>query len=459
LVVTGLDTLNGVVNSEYSSLHSHKQYKKIFTSLSFIAFWISVISIVIVGLSILLKFPLINILFPGFDDYKKLTAVNLFSIILYIIFFKSISGFLITTSNSLKSFYIPAIIPVFLSVSIFAFSFLKSDDLIRNLAYGNLAGNIIIFIFLGLSFYKYREYFSFPSFKMDDVSKKIIFGCAATFLLVFSNQLFILSRNFFASYFDNGDLSSLNYATQITRLINLVIFLTVFNLSVNKFSSNYALTKIVFSRDFLIKLLFGISFIVLPIIVFFLSFSNEIISLVYKRGNITTTDINKIVPPFFWETLAILPYIFHTIITTLFLAFKKYKQLTKVGVLAFILGILFTYIFSSVWGYVGISMAQFATSLFYAITLTYSSQYLIGRIRKEIYDFVLIFSFGILIYFVFIFTKNIFVIDFNQGALIFKIVYLIISLILIYAVFLLLAFIFKIKFLTELINKIKLKKS
>jgi len=194
LVVTGLDTLNGVVNSEYSSLHSHKQYKKIFTSLSFIAFWISVISIVIVGLSILLKFPLINILFPGFDDYKKLTAVNLFSIILYIIFFKSISGFLITTSNSLKSFYIPAIIPVFLSVSIFAFSFLKSDDLIRNLAYGNLAGNIIIFIFLGLSFYKYREYFSFPSFKMDDVSKKIIFGCAATFLpLILITEIYPVS--------------------------------------------------------------------------------------------------------------------------------------------------------------------------------------------------------------------------------------------------------------------------
>jgi putative peptidoglycan lipid II flippase len=257
----------------------------------------------------------------------------------------------------------------------------------------------------------------FSGFKLefDDETKKIIKGSASIIVLVFVNQLYLFSKNYFASFFGDGSLSALSYASSISSVISGLIFFSVFNALISELSSGFAKDirlkiKKIFTNTFL-----NLIFLIVPIIVVLVVFRTEILSLVYLRGNFDIEGIRKTETPFVWETLSMFTHILFTIPAALYLAKKKYLLLTKIGVFVYIFGILSNYIFSLLVGYWGISASNFVVTGLHGVLLIVYSRKFIGKCGEYGYRIFLLIISGfisyVLLFFWRMFMKQLFAID------------------------------------------------
>jgi putative peptidoglycan lipid II flippase len=210
--------------------------------------------------------------------------------------------------------------------------------------------------------------------KFDDLTIKIIKSCGSITVLVLFNQLFLSSRMFFASYYGEGAISSLNYSSAITTFITALAFNSVFSVLLSNLSS----LDFEKDREEIKKLYLGtievILFIFIPFASLFIIFDIEIIKIFYFRGNFDADGILKVSYPFFWDSLSILSWILYIIPTAFFLAIKKYRILSIYGSITYLTGVLLNYFFSDLLGYYGVAAASFLTTSLYGIFLLYQSK-------------------------------------------------------------------------------------
>ena len=222
----------------------------------------------------------------------------------------------------------------------------------------------------------------FKKIKIDEVTLKVLKGSLSILVLVICNQLYLFSKNYFASYFGEGAISSLHYSGTITSVIVSIIFATFFTVLISDLSSLFSNDQIVKARELFLNTLSILIFAVIPVIVFFIVYSEELLSLVYLRGNFNKAGIEMTLKPFFWDALSLLTFILYIIPTTLYLAKKEYILLTKIGSIVYLSGILFNYLLTAYFGYYAISMAAFLTTGIYGILLLFYSRKIIGRLGK-----------------------------------------------------------------------------
>ncbi|MCU0372994.1 MAG: hypothetical protein MUE56_07095 [Ignavibacteria bacterium] len=453
IVLTGFNTLNGVVNSHYSGLYAKKDFEKIRESFSNLFGFLFIIAIIVIVLILILNERVVKLLLPGFSDQKHLVTVTFSLIIFPIFFFKSFAVFFSTVLNSYKVFVFPTLMQLLLPLIVLVSVFIPyyRNELIYNLSYSNLIGNIItaliIFLFLLIKVGKVK--FSLPKF--DDITVTILKGCGVTFLLVISQQFFILSKNFFASFLEDGAISSLYYAGFVTGIISMIIFTSSFNLLLNHLSDLKATEYRARTKNFFMTTVLTIFSVVVPVVIIFLLLNEEIIRIVYMRGNFNTEDVAKTIVPFIWESLSLLNYILYISFTALYLASKKYKALSLIGVPMFLLGILGNFVLSKLFGYFGISISNFIVTLLYALLLIWFSRSFIGSMKKFAVTIIkMLFVSGIVMLIFYIFKESLHL-SVNIGAQLYSdLLNTIIYSVLVFSVFNILSYYFRVFYLNSI---------
>lgn len=398
VILAGLETLRGVINSEYSSLNSKDQthlvwqsFKNIFTLIFFGA-------VILQGIIFLFRSHIVRILLPGFTFVKYEKALDIATIIFPIFFLKSLIPLFSSLFNSFKKFYFPmitsAIVTIFVIISFFLPYYNK--QLIYNLSWGNLTGNVFYCFVLIIGIYKIGGRLKLSRIRMDPITKNVIINCATTFILMFCNQLYLTSRNFFASYFEGGSISSLNYAGTVSNVIYAIIFASVFSALLSNLSTLATVEKREKIKGLFMKTFTMLIFLSIPLVIFFIVYSTEILTLIYKRGNFTISDIQRTQKPYYWEILSIITFILYIVPTALYLAKKKYVMLTMIGSISYLLGILLNYLLSSIYGYYGISMSGFITGGLHGITLLYFARIFFGRYYYYLKKLLVMFLCGLM---------------------------------------------------------------
>ena len=401
MVIVGLDSIRGVLNSEYSSIYSKNEKHLIINSISNllkIVFWISLF---LVSLMLLLRTSLIDALLPGFTEPKKILSYQVAFFIFPIFLFKSLSSIAQSVFNSIKKFYFPAIIQVVISISIIISIFLPyiNDNIIFNLSLAFLIGNVLVFFLLIFRLVKEFD-ISFNIFKInfDFLSVKILKSSLSIFILAVFNQLFILSKNYFVSFFPDGSISAVNYASSAGQFISMLTFNVVFSILVSDLSSMFTTDKLINAKKIFFKTFNYLAYLYIPLIVILIFFNNEILQLLYLRGNFSQSGIDAIRTPFYWEALNLYPFLLYIIPTALFLAKKKYMVLTYAGSISFLIGIGLNYLGVTYLGYYGVTVAMVGVSIIYGVTLLFFSRYIFGRVFPEMKKYFLFLLMGILTY-------------------------------------------------------------
>ncbi len=411
VVLIGFDTIRGVVNSELSSIYSDKDNHEMWKVFSNLFHILIVASLAFLCLILFFRENIIQILLPGFSGEKEFQAHNIALIIFPIFFFKALTGFFLAFFYSLKKFYFPILLSSIISISVIISIFIypTTTYLIYNLSYGNLAGNFLYFLVL-LFILKQSYNIFIVNFKLEKLSKVILKECRNILLLVFLNQVYLFSRNYLASFFGDGAISSINYASSITGLISMIIFNTVFSALLSNLSSSFVHEPILQIEEKFFNTYFSVLYFTVPIVLIFVIAPQEVLKLVYMRGELEISDINIIKYPFIWESLSIISTVIILMPLSLYLAKKNYKLLTIIGSIIFLLGIALNFLFTKIFGYVGISIAGLCVGMFYGLILLYYTKSYF-RLKFYFKRFSNIFINSLLTFLIAYFIKQLFFID------------------------------------------------
>lgn len=408
VVLVGLDSIKGVINSEFSSIdrnHNRDGLKSMFSNIFTI---LSVISLIFAIIIVILRNNIIDFLLPGFSEEKKQIAANIALFIFPVFFFKTIIGLFHSILNAFKKFYSPVILnslPAIILIASFFFPYYKGL-LIYNLSISVILGNIIIFILSYILVQKIIGVVKFRRIIFDDFTKKILRGCTALFILLSSEQLFIFSKNFFASYFGEGAISSLNYSRSVSTAIMGLVFASVFSVLVSNLSTMLRFEMKINSKNLFTKTLMSLFYIIVFCVSNFLLLGKEILSVLYLRGNFSADNLISTLKPYNWEVLSLLGFVLYIIPMSLFLAQKQYSRLNKIGSSVYIFGILINYLLSHIFGYYGISMANFVVTLIYGSLLILYSRKIFGRYYNHFKTGLKILSIGAISFLITYFLKN-----------------------------------------------------
>ncbi len=385
IVLVGLDSIKGVINSEFASMESTERKEKVVDSFSNIFSIISLVSIFLVIIFIIFRAQIIDILLPGFSPQKKEIAYEIALIIFPVFFFKSLTGMLQAFMNALKKFYYPTILNSLTTFLMIASIFLPyyKNDLIFNLSFSVIISNILIFLFSILFLQRIIGLVKFKKIVLNAETKKILKGCTSLIFLLLTEQLFNVSKNFLASYFGEGAISSLNYSRSVSLVVMGLVFSSIFSVLLSNMSSMFASEIKIKTRTLFTKTLIGLMFVVVLLVVIFLISGREILSILYLRGKFDLHAVNMTLKPYTWEVLSQLSFVMYIIPVALFLSKKKYFTLNIIGSSVFISGILINILAVKIFGYYGISIANFFVTSVYALLLLYNSRFVFGKYKAE----------------------------------------------------------------------------
>ncbi|HPS65887.1 MAG TPA: lipid II flippase MurJ, partial [Ignavibacteria bacterium] len=267
------------------------------------------------------------------------------------------------------------------------------NDLIFNLSFSVIISNFFVFIFSLLFLQRIIGLVKIKKIKFDKQTKQILKGCTSLIFLLLSEQIFNVSKNFLASYFGEGAISSLNYSRSVSLVIMGLIFSSIFSVLLSNMSSMFASDIKIKTRNLFTKTLTGLIFIVIMLVVIFLISGREVLSILYLRGKFDLSAIDMTMKPYVWEVMSQLSFIMYIIPIALFLSKKKYHTLNMIGSSVFICGILVNLIAVKIFGYYGISIANFFVTSVYAVILLYNSRFIFGKYKREVLIFLkLLFS-------------------------------------------------------------------
>ncbi|MEO6693616.1 MAG: lipid II flippase MurJ [Ignavibacteria bacterium] len=457
IVLLGLDTIRGVVNSEYAHFYTKGEISDMwnsFNNLTNFLFWISLVVVIIV---LFFNAAIIGVLLPGFIGDKKMKAIEISFIIFPIVFFKVFIGYFHSVYNSVKSFFLPVIYPVIISVFLLISVLLPyyNNEVIFNISIANLIGNIVLFILMLTGLKKIGAAFKFKKPFLDPISTKILKGSSTILVLVICNQLYLFSRNFFASYFGEGAVSALHYSGTITSVIISMIFAVFFTVLISNLSSFFSDEQVENARTLYLQTMSSLLFVLIPAVILFIVYGKEILSVVFLRGNFTQAGIEMTTKPFFWDALSLITFILYIIPTALFLAKKEYKILARIGSVVYLAGIAINYILSSYFGFYAISMATFFVTGIYGILLILFSQKLIGKLEGfSIRVLMMLFS-GLISYSLLTLFKTLFFSNFISDNFQNLLLIIFANLLILVVIYLFTTTLFKVNFTKELIKSMK----
>ncbi len=424
VIFLGIDTLKGVANSEYSALYASGKYEEFKRSLSILLKYLIVVSFVISALLFTVRTLLVEISLPGLNEKSLSLALSISVFIFPVFFVRSVASLLLPYFNAKKKFYYPVLAQSVITIAILIFVYMPEikNDLVYNLAIAFLIGNTV---YLGILFYPLLAVDRIKivnRLKLDDLSRNIIKNCGAILILSLVNQLFLFSRNYYASFFPEGSISALNYGATIPTFVTTLTFTIVFGVLLTNLSSSFSTGNTEEAKKIFYDTFNILVFIYIPVIIFFIVFSEKILTLVYMRGNFDLKGVGLSEKPFIWESLALFTFLTYIIPTSLFLAKKEYRYLSVAGTVSYLAGIGLSYLYTRYIGFYGVSVSVFTVSGIYGTVLFARVFRIFPGSVKEIARTVKIVLSGVVTYIVTWFVKPYFMSYFNPGNILFNLI-------------------------------------
>lgn len=297
-----------------------------------------------------------NILAPGFAGnpaQEQLTIVLLRLMLPSAILF-GLSGLTMAVLNSHQVFFIPALAPSMYQLGMIIGLFLLVPRMgIFGLAWGVILGSAL---HLGLQIpYLFRlEGKYYPTFGLEnpavhEVMRLLIprlFGVAVV-------QLNFWVNTRIASRLAEGSLTGIVFAFALMLMPQAAIAQSVAIAAMPTFSTQVALGKLDQMRSSLAASLRGILYLSVPAAFGLILLRRPIITLLYQRGAFNERSTELVAWALLWFTLGLVSHSLVEVLARAFYALHDTRTPVLVGVAAMSLNILFSFIFTALFAWIG----------------------------------------------------------------------------------------------------------
>ena len=331
---------------------------------------------------------------PGLPTETHNLAVNLMRWILPMLFFEGITRICTGILNVHKQFVIPRILTAWRNIGVIVFLVLFANEFgVYAAAYGVLCGIIIECILCYLITLRKEKIKPHIDFRDSSIKKAgqmivpLIIGIGVAEL----NQM---ADKIVASFLDAGSISSLNYASKLSSIIQTVLLSNIVTVLYPTYSSLAALGKKKELAEIYVKTVKVSLLLCVPIVFGGVFFRKEIVSLAFERGSFDSTSVNMV-------AMLFSVYLLNTLFTTvngasvkLFTSCYDTKTSAINSAIGVAINIVLNIVLSRFFGVFGLTIATMLSSMVICLRL-----FLL--VRKKVFKFslkpIIIMTFKIII--------------------------------------------------------------
>lgn len=329
-----------------------------------------VLSLFILIITYVFPAGVVKLFASGFSGQTLELAIEFTKITVIGIVFLSVSTVISKALNIKKNFLLPVLIGVPYNAILVSFIYLSAryDD--SYLPFGIVISMFMEFIFLySIYIYKYKYKHSISmGFKSQSMREMILLTLPVIFGTSVNQLNTLIDRNL-ASNIVIGGVSALNYSNRLIYFIFGLLIVTIATLlypHISKLVANKRIKEltIVFRETIVLS-----TVVLVPITVFFMYYSVEIITILFGRGNFDKDSINLTSSTLFFYSIGFVGLSLREITSRFFYAFQDTKIPVINATVGLILNIIFNLIFSRIIGLQGLALATSISSLVTAFLL------------------------------------------------------------------------------------------
>lgn len=348
------------VLTEYREKEGDKEARRL-VAITFTFIVIVVGAVCILG--IVFAPQIVSAIAPGFlkDPDKFSLTVLLTRVMFPFLLFISLAALLMGALNTKKVFFIPALAPAALNVSIIAIVVLFSSMFIRPImavAVGVAVGGFVQFVFQLPSFYRagYRLGFA-PAFGHLGLKRMAVLIIPAT-LGMAVNQINIIVSNILASYLPEGSITYLYYSMRLTQF-PIGIFGVAMGMAALPSLSSHAvkgdMEKLREDFSFSLRLLFFIS---IPAMAGLIALREPIVNLLFQRGRFDYAATAGTSQALLYYSLGIWAIVGVRIVAAAFYSMQDTKTPVKVAAVALTANVLLSLALMGPMRHSGLALAN-----------------------------------------------------------------------------------------------------
>lgn len=343
----------------------------------------SIISIVISLATTIFAEPFIRILAAGFDNRTMSLAVKFTRISSWCLIFVTIEKLFVCYLNIKNNYLIPTMISLPMNILLILSIVVSSKMGYQYLGIGIFIALSSQFFFL-LPSLKKEKYKFYPCLNVKDKNVIQTVKIVLPVLLGVSvNQINKIIDKSIASTIKVGGISNLNYASVINIAIqDIIIFsiITVVFVKISKFVSENKMDEL---RKMINKALSSVLCLITPISVGIIVFSKQIVSVLFMRGSFDEIAMNETASALAFYSLGMIFVSVRDILVKVFYSFKDSKTPIKNSVYAIIINIVLNFILSRFMGISGLALATSISAISSAFLMSWSLKKKIGDIGQK----------------------------------------------------------------------------
>lgn len=330
------------------------------------------ISLVLIIFVFLFTEEIVSVFASGFSGEVLNQTILYTRICMFGILFLGVSYVLNGYLNLHSSFLVPAFSGVPLNIVIIASIIISSEyNNFLVLPYGTVIAMFFQYIFLygkaKMEGFKYKLELNLKDKHVLEIvllSLPVILGTSV-------NQLNVLVDRSIASTISLGGISALTYANRISLSTQEILVISMSTIMFPIISRLFSEKNFVEMKSTIEKAISYSVILLLPISLVILTFSKEIIEVLFFRGAFTKADVIITSKVLFFYSIGMFMFGLREILTKVFFAHRNTKIPTVNAFLAMLLNIILNIILSRFLGVPGLALATSITGIVSSVSLWY----------------------------------------------------------------------------------------
>ncbi|MBQ2873134.1 MAG: murein biosynthesis integral membrane protein MurJ [Bacilli bacterium] len=341
---------------------------------------ISLICILFVIFGEIFTNTIVSLFSPGLSSEAHVLATELMRWVLPTLIFEGVIRVCTGVLNVYQQFIVPKLLTVIRNVGIIVFLIFFANKFgVYAAIFGVLCG---IVIECGLCYFTMlkKEKFKIRLDLKDPMLKKAGYMLFPLVVGIGINEINQIADKFIASLLDAGSISSLNYASKLSSIIQVVMFSNIVTVFYPVFSNIAAEgNKKQLSQTF-VKVLRLVILLCVPIIFGGVFLKNEIVSLAFERGSFHHQAVYLVATLFSIYLITTLFTSINNVSVKLFASCCDTKTAAINSSIGVVINIFLNIVLSKYMGVIGLTLATLISSIFVSINS-------LILVRKKIYKF------------------------------------------------------------------------
>lgn len=310
----------------------------------------------------------------GLNAETTILAIRLTRITLINLLFMSINACFTALLQVNEDFVIPSILGLFFNLPMILYLiFFKNYD-IMGLTIANVIGNFMRVIVQVPSLVSHDYKYKFFVNLKDERIKEILILIIPVVIAAGANSLNMIVDKGIASSLDEGSISALGYAEKLIFFINSIITTSIASVAYPMMANARNEKKIDEFVELIKKSIIYLALILIPITVGVIIFREEIVSIIYERGEFNEYAVSLTSLALFGYSFGIFFTGMRDILNSTLFSMRKTKITTLNGVIGVVINIFLSIMLSKTMGISGVaiasSVAMFVTSILLFISIT-----------------------------------------------------------------------------------------